>query len=132
MLSKIAIILVVGFFMFQFINKKTGMHSSTSMQSITTPSPLEYGAPIPSAGPLTAYESSTTGWETTNNKYSSRVWEPLFLGSSHELPYKAYYNPSGKAAKTFGENSYNLQDTISSSSISTSLNQNSSVKAEAY
>lgn len=120
-LSKIAITLVLGFIILQLV-KKAGMKMPMSMNPMPAmPSPQpgsEYGAPIPSASPLSSYDSSSSSWEASNGQYSSRVWEPSSAASSHNLAYNGYYGPGSYASPTYTSNSYASQEPTGSASTS--------------
>lgn len=86
-LSKIAIVLVVGFLVVQLC-KKAGMMPMTMMiPPMEPPTPSPYGAPAAPAPPSTmsSYEPS---WEPSAGGPYARI------GDAHPLAYNAYALPS--------------------------------------
>ncbi|XP_053976131.1 uncharacterized protein LOC128874949 [Hylaeus volcanicus] len=108
-LSKLAILLVVGFIAVQFL-KKGGMAMPMGM-SMEPASPA-YGAPLPST--TSSYDPSAS-WDG-NGPYS-RVWTPTNGVEAQNLAY-SYYSPNS------GSSSYSSPS--SSSSSSSSINSASS------
>ncbi|XP_017891507.1 uncharacterized protein LOC108631849 [Ceratina calcarata] len=111
-LSKLAILLVVGFIAVQFF-KKGGMMMPMGMSM--EPAAQPYGAaPLP---------SSTSGYEPVNtwdgNGPYSRVWTPTNGVEAQNLAY-SYYSPGSSSS------SYNPSSSSSSSSSSSGINSGSS------
>ncbi|XP_015173223.1 PREDICTED: uncharacterized protein LOC107064728 [Polistes dominula] len=115
-LSKLAILLVIGFLAVQFL-KKGGMMMPMGMSM--EPATPAYGAP-PMPSTTSSYDPANT-WEGTGPY--SRVWTPTNGVESQNLAY-SYYSPSS------GSNSYSsLGSSGSSSSVSSSLSSSSSSNA---
>ncbi|XP_043265598.1 uncharacterized protein LOC122405134 [Colletes gigas] len=110
-LSKLAILLVVGFIAVQFL-KKGGMMMPMGMSMEPAAAPL-YGAPT-SGSTTSGYEPAAT-WDG-NGPYS-RVWTPTNGVEAQNLAY-SYYSPGS------GSSSYSSPS--SSSSSSSSVNSASS------
>ncbi|XP_034949904.1 uncharacterized protein Osi20 [Chelonus insularis] len=114
-LSKIAILVVVGFIAFQFL-KKGGMTPPMGMSMEPATPAGTYGAP-----PL---PSTTSGYEPPNtwdgNGPYSRVWTPTNGADGQSLAY-SYYAPSSS-----NSNSYSAPVSSSSSSGSSSSSSSSS------
>lgn len=141
-LSKLAITLVLGFLIFQLV-KKAGMKMAMNpMQPMPSPPPSsEYGAPIPSASPLSSYEPiSSSSWEPSNAQYNSRVWESPSATSSHGLAYSAYYGQPSYSAPSYSSSSYKAKDSGSQTESAASSNlkatnqssSGSSITSKAY
>jgi hypothetical protein len=110
LISKVALLVVVGFVFLQLCKKLGGGGAMMPMMPammdpmMMTPAPpaSTYGAPpaAPSmpysapAPPTNSYGPAETSWEpaaaASSNSYS-RVWD------AHQLAYKAYYNPESTA-----------------------------------
>ncbi|XP_071866143.1 DUF1676 domain-containing protein Osi20 [Bombus fervidus] len=110
-LSKLAILLVVGFIAVQFF-KKGGMMMPMGMSMEPAASPA-YGAP-PMPSTTSSYDPANT-WDG-NGPYS-RVWTPTNGVEAQNLAY-SYYSPGS------GSNSYSSSS--SSSASSSSVNSGSS------
>ncbi|KAI4495749.1 hypothetical protein M0802_008372 [Mischocyttarus mexicanus] len=112
-LSKLAILLVIGFLAVQFL-KKGGMMMPMGM-SMELPTSPPYG-PMPST--TSSYDPAANTWDGTGPY--SRVWTPTNGVESQNLAY-SYYSPSS------GSNSYSsLGSSSSSSSLSSSSSSSSS------
>ncbi|XP_058793629.1 uncharacterized protein LOC131665620 [Phymastichus coffea] len=115
-LSKLAIILVVGFIAFQFL-KKGGMTPPMGMTMDPVP---QYGAP-PVSSTTSGYEPPNT-WDG-NGPYS-RVWTPSSGIESQNLAY-SYYSPSSSSS-SYGSPSSSSSSSSSSGSSSVSITGSSS------
>ncbi|XP_069679320.1 uncharacterized protein [Periplaneta americana] len=84
-LSKIAILLVVGFLIVQLC-KKAGMAMPMMPMTVEPAPPTPYGAPA--AGPSTPASSYEPGWDSSASSGGpySRVWD------AHQMAYSSYYN----------------------------------------
>nr|CAD7405042.1 unnamed protein product [Timema poppensis] len=82
-LSKVAILLVVGFLVMQLC-KKAGMQMPMPVPMTIEPTPYSAPAPAP-APPASSYEP---GWDSSASSGGpySRVWDP------HQMAYSAYYS----------------------------------------
>ncbi|KAK0183042.1 hypothetical protein PV327_001120 [Microctonus hyperodae] len=110
-LSKLAIILVVGFIAMQFF-KKGGMTPPMGMTMEPAAPANTYGVP-PAPSTTSGYEPINT-WDG-NGPYS-RVWTPSNSADSQNLAY-SYYAPSNSNASG-SQNSYGAPSSSSSSSSS--------------
>ncbi|XP_067007011.1 uncharacterized protein Osi20 [Anabrus simplex] len=88
-MSKVAILFVVGFLLVNLF-KKLGMGMPMAMPMPVPAEPTPYGAPAPSSPPASSYEP---GWDSGNGANGngggpySRVWD------AHQMAYNSYYNP---------------------------------------
>ncbi|KAG8223567.1 hypothetical protein J437_LFUL003031 [Ladona fulva] len=91
-LSKVAILLVVGFLVVQLL-KKGGMAMPMPMAMMpdAMASGAPYGAPAPE--PTSSYGVPNT-WEPSNAYANSRVWDP------QQLAYKGYYQQQLETQQT--------------------------------
>ncbi|KAK2579909.1 hypothetical protein KPH14_007589 [Odynerus spinipes] len=117
-LSKLAILLVVGFIAVQFF-KKGGMMMPMGMSM--EPATPAYGAP-PLPSTTSSYDPANT-WDGTGPY--SRVWTPTNGVESQNLAY-SYYSPSS------GSNSYSSLGSSSSSSSSGSSSASSAGSPSNY
>lgn len=85
-LSKLAIAIVLGFIVYQFIGKSGMPMPMLSMAPAEPPAPL-YGAPPPSPAPPSSYEPS---WEPNQGGPYSRVWTNANENNAQNLAYSAY------------------------------------------
>ncbi|XP_060528804.1 uncharacterized protein LOC132703509 [Cylas formicarius] len=86
-LSKLAIVLVLGFIIYQLCAKSGMPMPMMTMAPAEPPNPL-YGPPAPTTAPPSSYEPS--GWEPNSGGPYSRIW----TGSNSDaqsLAYSAYY-----------------------------------------
>ncbi|KAG5893946.1 hypothetical protein JTB14_009693 [Gonioctena quinquepunctata] len=91
-LSKLAILIVLGFIVYQFLGK-SGMPMMMSMAPAEPPASL-YGAPAPSTAPPSSYEP---GWEPNQGGPYQRVWSGN--NDPQSLAYSSYY-PGTSAGST--------------------------------
>ncbi|KAJ8952334.1 hypothetical protein NQ318_017228 [Aromia moschata] len=86
-LSKLAIVIVLGFIIYQLLGK-AGMPMPLSMMPAPTepPAPM-YGAPGPSTAPPSSYEP---GWEPNQGGPYQRIWSPS-NNDPQSLSYSAYH-----------------------------------------
>ncbi|CAG9760737.1 unnamed protein product [Ceutorhynchus assimilis] len=88
-LSKLAIVLVLGFIIYQLC-AKSGMPMPMMTMAPAEPPASLYGAPAP--GPSTAPPSSyEPGWEPNTGGPYARVWTAPSNNEAQNLAYSAYY-----------------------------------------
>ncbi|RZB40962.1 uncharacterized protein BDFB_008498 [Asbolus verrucosus] len=92
-LSKLAILIVLGFIVYQFIGK-SGMPMPISMAPAEPPAPM-YGAPT--SAPPSSYEP---GWEPNQGGPYSRVWTSSNDNTAQNLAYSAYYPGASSSSTT--------------------------------
>ncbi|XP_066154593.1 uncharacterized protein Osi20 [Euwallacea fornicatus] len=87
-LSKLAIVLVLGFIIYQLVGKSGMPMPMMTMAPAEPPMPL-YGAPVPgpSTPPTSSYEP---GWEPNTGGPYSRVWTAS-NNDAQNMAYSAYY-----------------------------------------
>ena len=90
-LSKLAILIVLGFIVYQFIGK-SGMPMPLQMTPAEPPAPM-YGPP--STPPPSSYEP---GWEPNTGGPYSRVWSND--NSAQNLAYSAYFPGASSSSTT--------------------------------
>ncbi|CAG9817452.1 unnamed protein product [Phaedon cochleariae] len=92
-LSKLAIVIVLGFIVYQFLGK-SGMPMPMSMMPLEPPAPL-YGVPGPSTAPPSSYEP---GWEPNQGGPYQRVWNGN--SDAQSMAYSGYYPGTPAATST--------------------------------
>ncbi|KAJ8969488.1 hypothetical protein NQ317_013078 [Molorchus minor] len=94
-LSKLAIVIVIGFLIYQILGK-AGMPMPLSMTATATDSPSSmYGVPGPSTAPPSSYEP---GWESAQGGPYQRIWS-TYSNDPQSLSYSAY-QPAIPASST--------------------------------
>lgn len=93
-LSKLAILIVIGFIAYQFFTK-SGAAMPVMTPATEAPAPV-YGAPAASTAPPDSYQPS---WEPSGPY--SRVWNPSSgSNDAQSMAYSAYYPGASSAASS--------------------------------
>ena len=107
-LSKIAIKLVLGFLIYNLVQKLGGM----KMSMMPAPEPMTaYGVPVPTT-PASSYEPSS--WDQSSGGPYSRVWDS---GSAQNMAYSSYM-PSSSSSSSSSSGSSSASSPSSYSSYS--------------
>ncbi|XP_057652290.1 uncharacterized protein LOC130891508 [Diorhabda carinulata] len=95
-LSKLAIIIVIGFVAYQLLGKSGMPLPMMSMAPAEPPAPLYGAPPAPSPAPPSSYEP---GWEPNTGGPYQRVWT-VSNEPAQNLAYSAYYPGSSASSST--------------------------------
>lgn len=115
-LSKLAIKLVLGFLIYNLIQKLGGLKMSMMPMMPSAAEPMNtYGVPEPTTPP-TSSSYSASNWEPSGGPYSR--WDGSGSSSSQNLAYSAYYPSSSSSGSSYTGTSGSSVSSPSSSSSS--------------